>query len=367
VLSYRAGENTQILALARELEARGWQLEIKRLVYRPAGLYNLMQPVGLLGIRLGLSSPLGPPWPDLVISAGLRNEPPCRWIRRQSAGRTRVVFLGRCWIRPEHLDLIITTPQYRVPAHPRVLQNRLTLHRMTAANLEAAARRWHGRLAGYPPKRVGVLLGGSVGPYVLGERAIDRLAEHLATSDAASVLITTSARTGPGLAARLAARLSQPTFIYEWRPDDADNPYTGILALADELVVSGDSIAMLSEAVGTGKPVSILDLGAGQWSMGSRAGRLAAAEDLNFGARFYRGLMRYGHRRWTRDITLVHRQLVASGAAAWPGEQRAPRDAAASDDMAAAIACIESLWPSQDSASRAGGEGSSTNRPSTTR
>jgi hypothetical protein len=368
VLSYRSGENTQILALARALEARGgWSLEIKRLGYRPAGLYNLLQPVGLHGIRRQLSSPLDAPWPDLVISAGLRNEPPCRWIRKQSGGRTRVVFLGRSWVSPAHLDLLVTTPQYRVPLHPRVLQNRLTLHSVTASMLNMSADKWRATFADFPGPRAGVLLGGSVGPYVLGEAAIDRVVNYLNDSDCGSALITSSSRTAPGLVERLAAKISKPAFVYDWQPEDDGNPYAGILALADELIVSGDSIAMLSEAVATEKPVHILDLGAGPWSMGSAAGCASAAEDLNFNAWWYRSLMNYGHRRWTRDITLVHRQLVSSGQAAWLSERVSDADRAIPDDMDGAIARIEALWPAQDSASLDTDEDSSTKRPSTTR
>lgn len=368
VLSYRSGENTQILALARELEARGgWSLEIKRLEYRPAGLYNLWQGVGLLGIRRPSSSPLNAPWPDLVISAGLRNEPPCRWIREQSGGQTRVVFLGRSWISLAHLDLLVTTPQYRVPAHPRVLQNRLTLHPVTAPMLDASAAQWRQAFADYPGPRIGVLLGGSVGPYALGAVAIERVANYLNDSDYGSALITSSSRTAPGLVKSLAARLKKPASVYDWQPEDDINPYAGILALADELIVSGDSIAMLSEAVATAKPVHILDLGAGPWSMGSTAGCASTVEDVSLTARFYRGLMRYGHRRWTRDITLVHRQLVSSGQATWMGETTQGEGQAVPSDMDAAIARIEAMWPGQDSANLGVDEGSSTKRPSTTR
>lgn len=367
VLSYRSGENTQILALARELEARGgWALEIKQLDYRPAGLYNLLQGVGLHGIRRQ-SSHLNAPWPDLVISAGLRNEPPCRWIRKQSGGQTRIVFLGRSWVSPARLDLLVTTPQYRVPAHPRVLQNRLTLHPVSEPMLAASADRWRQVFADYPGPRTGVLLGGSVGPYALGEVAIERVAKFVNDSDCSSALITSSSRTAPGLARGLAARLDKPAFVYDWQPADDSNPYAGILALADHLIVSGDSIAMLSEAVATGRPVRIIDLGAGPWSMGSVAGRASTVEDLNFTARWYRGLMRYGHRRWTRDITLVHSLVVSSGQAAWLGEPMRGEGQVPQSDMDAAVARIEALWPAQDSASLGAETGSSAKRPATTR
>lgn len=368
VLSYRSGENTQILALARELERRGgWTLSIKRLDYRAAGVYNLAQRVGLRGIHRQRSAPLEAPWPDLVISAGLRNEPICRWIRAQGGGRTRVVFLGRTWVAPHKLDLLVTTPQYRVPEHERVLQNRLTLHPVTSSMLAAAADEWRAELASYAKPRIGVLLGGSVGPYVLGDTAIGRVADFLNSARCASALISSSSRTTPGLAQHLAAQTSKPAFVYEWRAGDDRNPYAGILALADELVVSGDSIAMLSEAVATGKPVHILDLGAGAWSMGSAAGRASVAEDIDFNARFYRGLMRFGHRRWTRDITLVHRELVSSGQARWLGEPAAADSPSTNRDMDRVVAAIEALWPGQNSATRGAGAACSTKRPSTTR
>ena len=41
------------------------------------------------------------------------------------------------------------------------------------------------------------------------------------------------------------------------------NPYFGILAHADSLIVTGDSVNMVSEAIATGKPVYIFQLSGG--------------------------------------------------------------------------------------------------------
>jgi mitochondrial fission protein ELM1 len=38
-------------------------------------------------------------------------------------------------------------------------------------------------------------------------------------------------------------------------PEDGDNPYAGILAWADRIVVTPDSVNMISEACASGKPV----------------------------------------------------------------------------------------------------------------
>src|SRR5690606_33925339 len=129
----------------------------------------------LAGIDVRRSDPLAPPWPDLLITAGMRNEPVARWVRRQSGGRTRLVHLGRPWADPRDFDLVITTPQYRLPQRPNVLHNDLPLHRVRPGRLAEAVARWGPALAHLPAPRIAVIVGGSSGPYTLGARAARRL------------------------------------------------------------------------------------------------------------------------------------------------------------------------------------------------
>ena len=66
--AHRAGDNTQVLALG---EALGWPFEVKRFAYaRWETLVNWPFSSTLAGVDTARSSPLGPPWPDLVITAG---------------------------------------------------------------------------------------------------------------------------------------------------------------------------------------------------------------------------------------------------------------------------------------------------------
>ena len=89
VTGYRAGERVQVMALA---EALGWPYQVKDLDYRHvASTLSLFRTRSRLGINRAGSAKLKPPWPDVVISAGMRNEPVCRWIREQSGGKTRYV------------------------------------------------------------------------------------------------------------------------------------------------------------------------------------------------------------------------------------------------------------------------------------
>ena len=311
VTGYRAGERTQIMGLA---DALGWPYEIKTLGYRAWDWApGLARRVSVAGIDPASRAELTPPWPDLVISAGMRNEPVVRWIKARSGGHTKLVHLGRPWVHYRHLDLVITTPQYRLPERPDVLQNLGTLHRVNAASLKDARARWTAAFTDLPRPRIGVVIGGHSGPYTLGPSAaadLGRQAAARARAAGGALLVTTSSRTPPGSIDALTGVIDVPAYVYRYGIDAGDNPYLGILAGADELIVTSDSIAMLSEAVATGKPLSIYDLSGGG--------------DTRLAGQAYRFLMRHGHPRLTRDLSLFHDALIESGRAVWLGTSPPP-------------------------------------------
>jgi mitochondrial fission protein ELM1 len=336
--AYRAGERGQVRAL---VDALGWPCEIKALSYRHrVFLPHVLGQATLRGITAPSAALLHPPWPDLVITSGVRNEPVCRWIRAQSAGRTRYVHVGRPWAPLQTFDLVITTPQYRVPQLPNVLNNILPLHGVTAARLAQARVQWESTFAQLPRPRFAVIVGGDSGPFTLGPKAAARLgreASQLARVHGGSLLVSTSSRTSTAAADALQAAITAPHNFYRWHNGGGDNPYMGILAWADRLVVTADSIAMLSEACATGKPVSMFDLG------GMRNLEDESQRDFRLGGTLYALLMRWFWQRLSRDLTLVHRRLRESGRAAWLEEALVTARVPAETDLQRAVAAVRNL------------------------
>lgn len=349
--AYRAGERSQVRALANALsEALDAQCETKVLDYRKGVfLPHILGQSTLRGITAESARRVQAPWPDIVITCGVRNEPVCRWIKAQSQGRCHYIHVGKPWGPLDSFDLVVTTPQYRVPEHPNVLQNTLTLHGITPEVLAAAKARFAAQFADLPRPHYAVIVGGDSGPFTLGPKAARRLAEEasrMARARGGSVLCTTSSRTSGAAVMAIQDTLDGPHFFYPWRPDDADNPYLGILAHADRLWVTGDSIAMLSEACATGKPVQIFDLG------GMRRGgdEHRSARDFRLGAMLYAGLMRWFWQPLSRDITLVHDALVSQGYAAWSDQvlvsARVPEHSELQRTVAAVRQLLEQRGPS---------------------
>jgi len=321
LLGKKAGDNTQVRALADELP---FVCHEKHIVARPWELLlHLGTGIGLAGIDRSASSALEPPWPDIVISAGRRNEPVARWIRRRSGGHTRLVHIGRPWAPLDAWDLVVTTPQYFLPERANVLHNTLPLHRVAAREREVAGAQLLPRLAQLPRPWIAVLAGGDSGRFVMTPEKAARLgalAQALAAASGGSLLVTDSARTPAAAGDALQSQLLGPHLCYRWH-SGGDNPYLGLLALADAFVVTGESMSMLGEAAGTGRPLYIFDVGDGaaRWWL--------LPHNYRYKPLSHRLAMAIGPRRMRRDVGRIQSALVAAGRARWLTPEQVPEAA----------------------------------------
>jgi hypothetical protein len=269
------GNTTQSVGLVKAL---GWPYEIKEL--RFTSLVHLHDgPFGAFGAsRIGLnrtrSALLTPPWPDLVIATGWRTEHVARWIKKHSQGHTRLVQMGRKGGRVADLfDLVVSCIYFRLPPHPRRIETIAPLTQVTPEQLAQAAERWQGVFANAPHPRIALLVGGTSSLHRLDVQTARRIgAEVSAFAQAAggSVFATTSRRTGQEAAEALRKGLGESSYVHLWQPGQQDNPYLAYLALADVIVVTGESESMLAEAAATGKPVYIYPLPKRQLNLWTR-------------------------------------------------------------------------------------------------
>jgi mitochondrial fission protein ELM1 len=133
------------------------------------------------------------------------------------------------------------------------------IHRVTQARLAAERNRFPA-LAKMPRPILSVLIGGNNRAYRLTLRRVDEIAGALASilRGGGSVFVTPSRRTAAAELGLLRERL-EGLSIAIW-DGSGENPYFAYLALADAVLVTADSVSMISEAAATGKPVYILEL-----------------------------------------------------------------------------------------------------------
>ena len=257
----KAGMESQCLGLAETL---GVEPAVKRIQVRKPWrwLPPSLMPAPLSALGSG-GDRLTPPWPDLLIASGRLAVAPAIAVRRASGGRTFCVQLQDPTVNAAKFDLV-ATPRHDRLTGANVISTLGAMHRITAARLAAEARRAPPCLAALPRPLVSVLLGGDNRAYRFTPAAAQALGHGLAClarNEGAGLAVTPSRRTGAHVVEAIRRALDGlPAVIWD---GTGDNPYFGFLAHADALVVTGDSVNMVSEAAATGKPVFVVELEGG--------------------------------------------------------------------------------------------------------
>ncbi|HXV00812.1 MAG TPA: mitochondrial fission ELM1 family protein [Caulobacteraceae bacterium] len=212
---------------------------------------------------LGGGDRLEPPCPDLIVSCGRRSVSPALAVRKAASGRTLAVHVQDPRLRAREFDLIIAMAHDAITAGGNVIKVATALHDLTAANLATAGEAWMSRLAPLGRPLTGVMIGGDLrGRAFAQEDGAALLAglQRLKAGSGGALAITPSRRTPQSMIDLLAQAFDADRRVFLW-DRESENPYRGILALADRLVVTSDSISMVSEALSTPHPVEVFDLG----------------------------------------------------------------------------------------------------------
>jgi uncharacterized protein len=251
----RAGDSAQAVDLAMRIggDVDTRQLSFNRLHVIP----NWLGGATTRAITVASRSALQPPWPDLVIATGKRTAAVALWIKQQSKGTTVIVQLGRPQMNLSLFDLVVTTPQYGLPAAPNVVEVPLPFgaaKQISDADLLAFKSEWS-RL---PRPWTMAVIGAAKHPLVMGKTELDGFARALAPQSSGSILLFDSPRSKPGALQHVAKQLGKNCFCPP--KETLRSAYAAALYVCDALVVTSDSMSMVSDMLATGKPTSVYRL-----------------------------------------------------------------------------------------------------------
>ena len=260
----KIGDLVQCRGVASHL-VEGTDAQLEEQVVRLRGWRSLPWPLPFPPIPAGErpevpGSPVGAlrdgGLPDLVIASGRRTVPYLVALRTWRPAVPIVFLKDPRWQGRAVCDLIWAPLHDRLPPDDNaVVATHTSPHGLTEPVLAAARARAGERLGALEAPVTGVILGGDTGSVRFNARSSHAFAMTLAGAlrdRGGSVLVTTSRRTPPVLAGAVRAALPGA-----WFDDGTENAYTQILAVADELIVTGDSHNMVSEALVTGVPVHV--------------------------------------------------------------------------------------------------------------
>lgn len=187
--------------------------------------------------------------PELAIGCGRQAALATRLLRARGALAVQILDPR---IDPRYWDLLLA------PSHDRCRGDNVitfagSLHPVDATWLAQARARWP-RLGRLPGPRTALLLGGPIARVPIDRpwwAEVQAQLRALAVDPAA--LMVCASRRSPAWLCKAAGELGAGLC---WRgPEDGENPYPGVLAWADRILVSPDSVNMLSEACATGVAV----------------------------------------------------------------------------------------------------------------
>ena len=316
LLGDKTGDNNQLLALA---EALGWPFETKTLRYN---LVRAIPPRNLGATTASLTrasrAMLRSPWPDLILAIGRRSTPAILWISEHSP-ETRLVLVGHPRVEPERFDLVITTRQYPVPPRKNVVTLPLAMSRQRDPGVPTAEERAF--FAALPRPHLLFAMGGPTKYWELDEKSVGcALDSALARAEASggTLIAVPSRRTPDELIERATKRLGggRHRLVLGETPR-----FPMLMADADEIFVTADSVSMLSEAIHTGKPVGLVPL-----TMSPKGAKvLGGNSETGFG---------WGYGR--RDLRRIWEQLSSDGLVGTVDQPRAGSLSRDSVEMAAA-------------------------------
>jgi mitochondrial fission protein ELM1 len=230
---------------------------------RTSGFFSSLSPFGPIDPRDAPDrpgSPIAPPFPDIAIASGRKTVPYLRRLRAASAGKTFTVFLEDPRVGAGLADLIW------VPEHDRlrgdnVIVTPTTPHSLSPAVLAMAREHPDSRIVALPAPRATMIIGGPSAHHAFTRKddtALAGVARDL-LADGYSVMATASRRSSEATIAALREVFSKaPDRTFFW-DGTGDNPYVHMIANADAIVATSDSVNMVGEALATSVPVYLYE------------------------------------------------------------------------------------------------------------
>ena len=202
------------------------------------------------------------PYPDYIVSCGRRMAGISIGLRRISKGKSKTIHIQDPGISPKNFDVLV------VPSHDKIAESvnnysnlvlsTGSLTPLVKNQIMASTSTMIDRFGPLDKKQILVMLGGNNKRYRVTNEELETMATNIykyAKEKDAKLIIIPSRRT-PRKARILFERLSEDEKHFFW-DGKSSNPYPAIFSIADEIIVTSDSVNMVTEACLFGLPVLI--------------------------------------------------------------------------------------------------------------
>lgn len=260
----RAGSVSQARGIVQQLNLNHFDVTEKEVEYtKLSGLPNFIRARSLMGLTKKSQALFVPPFPDYVISVSRRTVPVARFIKKQNPKTKLIQLMHPGTTGLSEFSLVLVPEHDKDKVSCKNMRYMIGApHSMTPDVLDEAKKRWEKQFKKLPKPLTAVVIGGAIKDKPFSEenaRELGKKIKEFKETTGGSILITTSRRTGEKAQKIIMEALKDiPAHTFLWG-EEKENPYRGYLACADQIIVTGDSVSMVSEACGTDKPVFVFE------------------------------------------------------------------------------------------------------------
>ena len=207
------------------------------------------------------------PYGDFIVSCGSGLAPLNLWLTQEFRAKSVSVMKPPFPYSWFHYDLIISPKHDHACARSQSVQMTIAPNLVSSELLERARQELMQKVHLNGRERIAVFVGGRSKQYEFDRKEFQMWAESLkntADQHQLDLLVTTSRRTESDLSDYLKEKLQSSDhckLLVIANEKNIENVTYGMLAVADIVVVTEDSVSMISEALSSGKRVIVLKIG----------------------------------------------------------------------------------------------------------
>jgi len=245
------GHEKQSISLAEKLNINYKLIKIKKINFIRRNFSSFL--------NLKKIKSFNPPYPKIMISCGKSTAYYSRIIKQKTRNKIFSIFIQKPPININNFDIIIS-PKHDKCKGPNVIETQGALTKINSKYIKDINKKKPPRIL--KEKFISVLIGGNSRHHKITNSILDKIIKNLKLIEEQKkirIFILFSRRTGKKNYLYLKKKLINKNFIFVL-PTSKKVSYLNAISFAKAIIVTSDSVSMVSEACSTGKPVYIIDI-----------------------------------------------------------------------------------------------------------
>ena len=245
------GHEKQSMSLANKLNIDYKLIKIEKINFFKRNLLNFL--------NLEKKKNIKPPYPKIIISCGKSTAYYSKIIKKKAKNKIFSIFIQKPPININNFDIVIS-PKHDNCRGSNIIETEGAITKINQEYVKKINKKKPPKIL--KEKFITVLIGGNSRHHKITKNILDKFIKKLKSIERQikiKILILVSRRTNKKDLLYLKSNLSNKNFLFIL-PSSKKVSYINAISFTKAIIVTSDSVSMVSEACSTGKPTYIIDI-----------------------------------------------------------------------------------------------------------